>query len=507
MTTQKVLILGIDSSTTACKAVVWDAEGNMVSSGRAGLAIHIPRPGWHEQPAESWWRAMLRALRQCLRGLDATRLAGLAIAHQRETFVPVDETGAPLRPGILWMDERAADLLPVIERGLNGADFHRLTGKPLSANLTAVKIAWLRKYEPTVFARTAYYLDVHAYLVKRLTGELATGWGCADPTGLFDMAQHAWSGEVLQACGITARQLPPAFPPGSVIGRVSRAAARATGLPEGLPVLAGLGDGQAGGVGANICEPGAAYLALGTSVISGSFSSRYVVNPAFRTMSGGDRDSYLLETVLLGGTYTLEWLVKTFLGKQGAAAVRLRAALDHSLEDIPPGSEGLVLVPYWNTVMNPYWDASASGIVAGWRGMHRPAHLYRAILEGIAMELRLEFEGVETALGKPLERLVAMGGGAQSERWCQIIADVLGKPVFRTTAAETAALGAGILAAVEVGLYSSTAEAAAAMTHWEARSFHPRPEEQAFYTHLYEEVYRPLYPALREPLRKLAKIG
>ncbi len=507
MTTQKTLILGIDSSTTACKVVVWDGNGRMVSSGRAGLTIHIPQPGRHEQPAESWWRALVRALRQSLRGLDGTRLAGLAIAHQRETFVPVDETGLPLYEGILWMDERAADLLPEIERGLHGVDFHRLTGKPLSANLTAAKIAWLREYEPEVFAHTAHYLDVHAYLVNRLTGEMATGWGCADPTGLFDMAQHTWSEEVLQACGITASQLPLAYPPGSMIGCVSRAAARVTGLPEGLPVLAGLGDGQAGGVGANICEPGAAYLALGTSVISGSFSSRYVVNPAFRTMGGGDAHSYLLETVLLGGTYTLEWLLKTFLGKRGAAAGRLRTALDQSLDGIPPGSEGLVLVPYWNTAMNPYWDASASGIVAGWRGSHRPAHLYRAILEGIAMELRLQFEGVEAALGEPLERLVAMGGGAQNERWCQIIADVLGKPVYRTAAAETAALGAGILAAEGAGLYSTTTEAAAAMTHWEGLAFHPRHKEQAFYTRLYEDVFRPLYPALREPLRRLAKIG
>ena len=507
MTTHKALILGIDSSTTACKAVVWDTNGRMVTSGRSNLSIHLPLPGWHEQPAESWWQAMVRALRQALRGVDSAQLAGLAIAHQRETFVPVDPAGQPLRPAILWMDERAAGLLSEMERAFNGAEFHRLTGKPLSANLSAVKIAWLREYELEVFSRAAHYLDVHAYLVRCLTGELATGWGCADPTGLFDMTRHEWSGDVLQACGISASQLPPAFPPGLVIGRVHREAARATGLPEGLPVVAGLGDGQAGGVGANICTPGTAYLALGTSVISGSFSAQYVVDSAFRTMTGGDANSYLLETVLLGGTYTLEWLLKTFLGKRGAAVARTRVELDQSLDKIPPGSEGLVLVPYWNTAMNPYWDSSASGIVAGWRGIHRPAHLYRAILEGIAMELRLQFEGVEAALGRPINRMVAMGGGAQSARWCQIIADVLGKPVHRTSAAETAALGAGILAAVGAGLFATTAVAAAAMTKWEEQVFEPRAQEQTFYSKLYDDVYRPLYPALREPLRRLARMG
>ena len=507
MTKRKALILGIDSSTTACKAVVWDVNGQVVSSGKAGQGILTPRPGWHEQPARRWWLALVRALQQALRGVEPTDLAGLAIAHQRETFVPLDKTGTPLRDGILWMDERAAGLLAQFETALKGANFHQLTGKPLSANLTAVKIAWLRENEPKIYERTAHYLDVHAYLVKQLTGELGTGLGSADPTGLFDVQRHIWGEEVLSACGITADQLPPVFPPGSVIGRVTRTAARATGLPQGLPVLAGLGDGQAGGVGANICLPGAAYLALGTSVISGSFSEQFVVNPAFRTMTGGDAHSYLLETVLLGGTYTLDWMLGTFFGKKGAAAARMRASLDESLDAIPPGSEGLVLVPYWNSAMNPYWEASASGIVAGWRGNHQPAHLYRAILEGIAMELRLQLEGVETALDSPLDRLAAMGGGSQNARWCQIIADVLGRPVYRTKAAETAALGAGILAAVGAGFYPTTAEAAAVMAGWEGQAFLPRPEQMAFYSQLFEDVYRLLYPSLREPLRRLANMG
>ncbi len=498
------LLIGVDASTTACKAVIWDLAGNSISIGRSALTISMPRPGWHEQPAESWWTALTRALRQALRGIDPNRLAGLAIAHQRETFVPVDEKGEPLRPGIVWMDERAAGNLPELEQSLGREHFHHLTGKPLSANLTATKIAWLREHEPELFARTAHYLDVHAYLVRRLTGENHTGWGSADPTGLFDMANHCWSKEILTALGLKDEQMPQAFPPASPVGRVTRFASRRTGLPEGLPVIAGLGDGQAGGVGANICQPGTAYLTLGTSVISGSFSERFVVNPAFRTMYGGVPGSCLLETVLLGGTYTLDWLMKTFLGKSGAAAARLREKMEGALDWIPAGSEGLLLVPYWNTVMNPYWDASASGIVVGWRGIHRPEHLYRAILEGIALELRLHFYGVEQALGIPLNRIIAMGGGSRSDRWLQIIADVTGKPVYRTTAGETTALGAAILAAAGTWLYPSVGMAAQAMAHWQPEAFQPEPALQRFYTDMYEKVYHGLYPALRMPLNSLA---
>jgi len=501
------LVIGIDSSTTACKVVVYDMQGRSVAEGRAPQALRMPRPGWHEQPAELWWRALVRALRQALQSVDNDRLAGLAIAHQRETFVAVDPSGRPLRDGILWMDERAAAELADLEAVIPREAFHALTGKPLSANLTLAKIAWLRVHEPEVFRQTAFYLDVQAYLVQRLTGEARTSWGSADPTGMFDMAGRSWASGLLAAVGVRTDQMPPAAAPGALLGRVSRRAARACGLPEGLAVFAGLGDGQAGGVGVNICRPGSAYLALGTSVITGSYSAQYVTNPAFRSMFGGVPDSFLLETVLLGGAYTLEWLLSTFLGKRGLAAARQRQQLDLELVHIPPGSAGLMLVPYWNTVMNPYWDASASGIVVGWRGIHRPAHLYRAILEGIAFELRLHFEGVEQALGVPLEQVVAMGGGARNEHWCQIIADVTGKPVYRAAAPEAAALGAAVLAAAAAGLHPSVSAAAQVMAGWLPGALAARPVQQRVYDDLYTTVYRGLYPALRVPLTRLAVLA
>jgi xylulokinase len=501
------LIIGVDASTTACKVVVWDCLGNQVSSGRASLPVDMPHPGWHEQPAESWWRALARAMRQALRNVDRSRLAGLAIAHQRETFVPVDRDGNPLRAGIVWMDERAAGMMPVLEGLIDKDSFHRLTGKPLSANLTISKIAWLREHEPHIFEQTARYMDVHAFLVQRLTGVYRTGWGCADPTGLFDMTRQGWAESLLAKIGVSVDQMPDAFPPGAWLGNVTRLAARATGLPDGLPVFAGLGDGQAGGVGANICQPGTAYLTLGTSVISGTFSDQFVTDSAFRTMNGGAPGSFLLETVLLGGGYTVAWLVNTFLGKSGAAAGRERDSLEAALDQVPPGSEGLVVVPYWNTVMNPYWDATAAGITLGWRGIHRPAHFYRAILEGIAMEMRLHFEGVEQALASPVERVVAMGGGAKSERWCQIIADVTGKPVHRTAAPETTALGAGILAASGAGWYGGVGQAAEKMAAWRTDVIEPDPARVAFYVNLYEAVYRDLYPALRDPLARLSNLN
>jgi len=501
------LVIGLDCSTTACKAVVWDLHGNAVSEGRLSLPMVAPQATWHEQPAETWWDATVQALRQAANAVDGGRFKAVCIAHQRESFVPVDEGGRPLCNGILWMDERARGVLPELERLFGKEDFHRQTGKPLSVNLTIAKIAWLKEHRPDVFVATRRFLEVHAFLVHKLTGLYCTSWASADPAGMFDMEQSCWAEALLKNVGIRPEQLPKAYPPGAVIGTVTAAAAKECGLPAGLPVVAGLGDGQAAGLGVNITRPGDAYLALGTSVISGAFSDRYVVDAAFRTMYGGIAGSYLLETVLLGGGYTISWFMEKMAGRQGQDSAQLQDFYEKAAGELPPGSEGLMVVPYWNSVLGPYWDPAASGIVIGWRGIHGLGHLYRAILEGIAFEQRLYTEGVEKALGQPVERYIAVGGGAASELWRQIIADVTGKPVFCASTSEAAALGAGILAAVGAGCFADVRQAARAMTRILPQPIKPNPSRYKCYTRLFEEVYRPLFPAIQPCLDRLASIS
>src|SRR5574342_1124177 len=177
------LVLGLDCSTTASKAIVWDCGGRSIASGHSPLALLTPQPAWHEQPAESWWVSTTQAIRQAINQVDGKRLKALCIAHQRETFVPLDEHDHPLMNSILWMDERARELLPALGQALGQDKFHRLTGKRLSVNLTIAKIAWLKEHRPDIFAQTRKYLDVHAFLVHRLTGFYRTGWGCADQIG------------------------------------------------------------------------------------------------------------------------------------------------------------------------------------------------------------------------------------------------------------------------------------------------------------------------------------
>ncbi len=508
------LVIGLDASTTACKAVVWDRKGTSMAEGRASIPLLMPRPTWHEQPAEAWWSAAVQALREAVGSVDPEHLAALCIAPQRETFVPVDKAGQPLRHAIVWMDERCRDLLPQIDHQYGEDKIHQQTGKPLSGNLSLGKILWLRENEPQVFKRTHKYLDVGAFLAHRLTGHYRTGWGCVDPMGLFDMRHHRWAEDLLSFLGLDVAQMPQAMPPGKVMGEVTREAAETCGLPRGLPVVAGVGDGQAGGMGVKITQPGQAYLNLGTAVISGTHAETYLIDPAFRTMYSALPGAYSLETVLLGGTYTITWFVENWAedvdnpNKLGISVDNFGSTedlYDAAIQSVPAGAEGLMLVPYWNSAMNPYWDAAASGIVVGWRGIHRRQHLYRAILEGIGFELRLHIEGVEAALGQTIQRFVAMGGGSRSATWCQIIADITGKSVYRARAPEAAALGAGIQAASGVGLFDDVREAAEAMTHIAPIPFKPDVERHRFYTRLYKDVYRYLFPALQPYVRRLTE--
>ena len=502
------LVLGIDCSTTGVKVIAWDQEGYALATGRCSLSILRPQPDWHEQNAEEWWRATFTALKQVSEQVDPERIAAMAISHQRETFVPVDETGQPLRNAILWMDERARPLIPGLRRQFSFERFHAITGKPLSGNLTIAKVAWLQENEPEVFRQAAFFLDVHAYLVQRLTGKFLTGWGCADPTGLFDIRQNDWSPELVTGVGLKLEQLPKSYPPGAVLGEMTPQAASLCGLKPGILVVAGLGDGQAAGLGANITRQDEAYLSMGTSFISGVFSEKYQVDPAFRTLYSGISGTYFIETAILGGSYIIRWFVENFSESEIHADQEISAEEFYEIEasQVPPGSLGLLLVPYWNSAMGPYWDASASGIVVGWRGAHGRAHLYRAILEGIAFEQCLNTRGVERTLGVHTRRYIAAGGGAQNTLWRQIVADITGIPVFRSTSQECAALGAGILAASAAGLHHDTRQAAQAMAHIEELATEPDSIRQAYYQKIYEEVYVNLFPALQKYLSRLTEL-
>lgn len=507
MSTQKDLVIGVDSSTTACKAIAWDSLGKAAAQSRASFDMISPHPNWYEQRADDWWTALCQCLREVTAQVGAARVAAVCITHQRESFVPVDQNCQPIRNAILWVDERARRQVDELDAKVGNARIQQITGKGPSTKQSLPKMVWLQTYEPEVMKRAYKLLDVHAFLVYRLTGRWVTSLPCADPMGVIDMANGVWATGLMQELGINPEQFVELQQPGSVLGELSTSAAEQCGLLAGTPIIAGAGDGQSAGLGANITKPGKAYLNLGTAMVSGAHSDHYVANKAFRTLCSPIPGAFVPEEVLGGGTFTVSWFVDQFGPDVGSLRLPLspEELLEVAASKLPPGSLGLMLVPYWNGVMPPYWDANATGITIGWTGAHRREHFYRAILEGIAYEHRLAMDGIAEATGTPFDEFILMGGGSRSTLWCQIVADITGKKVTRASTTEATNLGAGILAAAAAGWYSSIRDAADAMTSTE-RSFEPDPKTHAIYDQLYHEVYLGIFPALQPMIDRLTAL-
>ncbi len=493
-------VIGIDCSTTATKAVVWDERGRAVAEGRETFGLSSPQPDWGEQNAEDWWTSTKTALRRATQVVDTRRIGAIGLTHQRETFVCANEADHPVRPAILWLDSRARE--EVARYGSEEA--HRITGKKPNPTVGFYKMLWLKEHEPDTMERTVKVADVHAFLVHRMTGRWRTSWATADPLGLVDMESFDYSDELLGMVGLDREHMCDLSAPGEVIGELREDAAREVGLPAGLPIVGGVGDGQAAGLGANITEPGKAYLNLGTGVVSGMYSENYSYGNDYRVLSGPIPKTYTFETLLPAGTYMVSWFCERFAGvnaREFGLDLSTEQILETAAARVGPGAGGLFAVPYWNNALMPYWDFDARGVMVGWTGAHGKAHAYRAILEGIAFEQRLMTEGAEGALEKPVEHILAMGGGSRSPLWCQIIADVMRRPVSVTREAESTCLGAGMLAAAACGIHGGIREAAAAMSGTGDR-FEPDEGRAARYDRLYG-VYKEIYPSLRPLFPKL----
>ncbi|MDA8103498.1 MAG: FGGY-family carbohydrate kinase [Nitrospiraceae bacterium] len=487
-------LIGVDCSTTAAKAVVWTFDGIPVSQHKVSIPLSQPRPNWVEQNAEDWWSATASAIQRAAQTVDTSRLAALSITHQRETFVCLDGAGQPLRPAMLWMDSRA-----ITEVEKYGSDeVHRITGKPPNPTPAWYKLVWLAHHEREILARTAKVVDVEGFLVFRLTGQWATSLASADPLGLVDMTTADYHDGLLDEACLTREQLCPLLPPGSVVGSISDEVASGLGLPPGLPVIAGAGDGQCAQIGSGITQPGRAYMNLGTGVVSGTFSEKYLYGREYRTLFSAKHGGYTLETFIGGGTHNLNWLVEKLSGIDSrtlALGLTAEQVLDTAAAQIPPGADGLLALPYWTGALTPYWDHHARGVLIGLTGVHGQAHIYRALLESIAFEQRFLTDGADCTLDVPVQSMVALGGGSRSRLWCQIIADVTQRPIDVVREPESTSLGAAILAAVAVGVYGTTDEATAAMTGTGAH-FEPDPPVSAKYEALYS-VYRDIYPSVQ----------
>lgn len=487
---KKDLVLGLDSSTQSTKCVAWTREGDPAAEARAPHDMAMPAQGWAEQDPAQWWSALCTTVREVVEQVGADRIAGLAISNQRETSAFLDAEWNPIRPAIVWVDERGRSQLKGLAERIGAERMHRITGKPFDLTPPVSRFDWLREHEPETLANAAHVVDAQCYLLKRLSGEIATSWISADPSGVFDIEAKAWSGAICQAVGLRADQLAPAHRPGGKVGEVTAAAAAETGLEPGTPLFLAGGDGQCSGLGVNAMAEGTIYLNLGTALLIGAWTPEARISKYWRTMTSPTGEGYFCEGVQRTGAMLLNWMVDLCCGGRQDPGVFAR--MDEAAAALPLGAEGVTMSPYLSGCMDPHWDPDARAAIVGLAPNHGPAHLYRAALEALTAEsARCLTAMAEQGLNP--QRIVAVGGGASNKLWMQMFADASGLPVARSRSVEASALGAGMIAAAGLGWHPSIAAAAEAMSG-EDPAVQPDPQMKAAWAALLArqaEAYRP----------------
>jgi sugar (pentulose or hexulose) kinase len=490
------LVIGIDQSTTATKALAFDARGHIVAEGRASVPLSNPKMGWFEQEVADWTGSVATALKQLTRKISKTRIAAVSISNQRESFAQFDANGKPLRPGSLWLDERAHVEVKEIAAEVGSERLHRISGIPEDITPCRTRCLWLAKNEPKVWNRTAKTAEVHGVITHFLTGEWKTSLSSASPMGLLDAKAGDWSDVILKAARLTREQLPQLVPSGDVMGVVTETAAKLTGLAAGTPVIAGGGDGQCAGAGANTFLRGRAYLNLCTAAVSGSYGETYAVDRSFRSLSAVGEKGFSFETAIRTGTYLVTWFVERVFHQNPAKNPGIFKALEEEAKTVPIGSRGLTLIPYFSGIMTPYWDADGRGVLAGLSGSHTRGDIYRALMEGIALEQAMMTNRV-AAVTSPIDHFAIVGGGSKSDLWCQIVSDASGRDVKRLETPEASALGAAMAAAKGAGWYKSVAVASAAMSGKPTKTFRPRTKQAKAYEELLS-IYQDLWPQMSQ---------
>ena len=498
---ERPLFLGVDVSTTGVKALLVDDVGRVAASASSPLALASPRPLWSEQHPRDWWAATVASIRAALERsvIAPERIAAVGLTGQMHGLVLLDDAGEPLRPAILWNDQRTAAECDEIRARVGRERLIALTGNDALTGFTAPKLLWVRRHEPEVYARTRHILLPKDYVRYRLTGAYALDKADGSGTILFDLRARDWSPEMLAALDIPPAWLPPTFEGTEITSVVSADAAVVTGLPAGTPVVAGAGDQAAQAVGVGAVLPGAVALTLGTSGVVFAPTDAPLVEPEGRlhAFCHAVPGRWHLMGVMLSAAGSLQWYRDTL-----APGLPFEALMAEA-EEAPPGSEGLLFLPYLTGERTPHPDALARGAWVGLTSRHRRAHLTRALLEGVAFGLRDGFALLRAAgLGAAGEVRVS-GGGARSRLWRQILASVLGVELVSVAAAEGAAYGAALLAGVGAGAWPDV-DAACTLVATGERIM-PDADERAVYDHLYAH-YRALYPALRPTFAALAGI-
>ncbi|MEQ7006378.1 FGGY family carbohydrate kinase [Actinopolymorpha sp. B17G11] len=499
-------VIGVDIGTTGAKAVLVDDAGRVRAEAGEEYPTRYLEPNGAEQDPDDWWAATCRCVRVVLgrSGVDPARIGGIGISSQAPSVVVVDAAGVPVRPALLWLDRRGQPACR--QRADAAATVVSTTGNRIDAYFAAPKLAWLLANEPGIRQAGAGVLMANGYVVRRLTGVAVCDSGHLGLTLLGDLDTGQWSAGMVDLWGVPPAWLPPVAEPTDVVGTVTNDAAEATGLLAGTPVVAGVVDGAAASLEAGLAHHGDVCEMTGQStVVNAAVEAKRLRRDRLGTLSVLP---YPLpgHHLVYGSMVATGGILRWFRDEFGDAepAPDAFAALDALAATAPPGSGGLVLLPYFLGERSPLWNADARGALVGLSMASRRADVVRAILEGTAYGLAHNLEELGR-LGLRPGVLRSVGGGARGTTWTQIKADVTGLPIDVPKESRGAPVGAALVAAAGVGLVPDLAATVRSRAAGVLRHVEPDPARHEVYQRYYA-VFRDLYPALGRTFDQLADL-
>ena len=512
---KKSYLLAIDNGTQSVRALLFDLQGNLVDKAQVTIdSYQSPEPGWMENDPEAFWQSLCQACHKLWASTPIAKsdIAGMVITTQRGSTMALDKEGKPLRPAMIWLDQRRADRTPPLSWWWEAAFAAIGMRKTIRFFQREAEANWIAQHQPELWAKTDKFLLLSGYLNYRFTGRFVDS--VASQVGYlpFDYKKGCWAGKhdwKWQSMPVTPAMLPELVAAGTPIGRVSAQAAHDTGIPEGLPVIAGAADKACEVIGAGCLTPDIACLSYGTAATVNTTTPRYLeATPFIPPYQAAIPGHYNTEIQITRGFWMVSWFKEQFgLHEQQIAlerGVTPESLFDDLVNTVPVGSQGLMLQPFWNPgikVPGP----EAKGAVIGFGDVHTRAHLYRAILEGLAYALREGKERIEKRSGQTIRRVRVSGGGSQSDAAMQITANIFNLPCERPHLFETSGLGAAILASVGLGLHPDFATAIAHMTRI-GQVFTPEPAHAATYEQLYKRIYCRMYERLQPLYQEIQSI-
>jgi sugar (pentulose or hexulose) kinase len=507
-------LLAIDNGTQSVRTLVFDPRGSLLAKARVPIEpYYAAGPGLAEQDPAVFWNAVCQACQALWsQGIPKDSIAAVSLTTQRSTLINVDRQGKPLRPAIVWLDQRRTEGIKPI-RGLWGLAFALAGASETAAYLQAEAEAnWIHTFQPEIWHATHKFLFLSGYLTYLLTGRFVDSVGCQVGYVPFDYKALSWAKKwdwKWQAVPMDGALLPELVMPAGQLGEITPSASAASGIPAGLPLIAAAADKACEVIGSGCLKPHIGCLSYGTTATINTTHQRYIeVIPLLPPYPSAVPGAYNLEVQVYRGYWMVSWFKKEFGDREQMLAeekgLEAEYLFDELVNAVPPGCDGLVLQPYWSPGLRSP-GPEAKGAVIGFCDVHSRAHLYRAIIEGLAFALREGAERTTRRSGVPITELRVAGGGSQSDAGLQLTADIFGLPVSRPHIYEASGLGAAMDGAVGCGIHSGFDSAISEMTHL-GSTFEPNPANHRLYDELYRKVYLKMYERLRPLYNELRRI-